>query len=273
MENRIYTINELMSLITESANEVKAKIGDGVQSSNKKENSKTYKETAKKVKNFDGGGEEDKHERKVYDKLDGNKTTLDYTTEGPVGSDFAEKVKAQAEGYTSTLEKKNGIEKNADFNDKTYQQFKKAGEEMQKNVEDKKKTGLTASKMPKDTFKKDNLYEGEKLTLIKFNKTTFLNEEQMLSRIPSDFKVEGKKIKVKDAGENEFIVEWKEGEANILSHENKKKLNESISKFQKLSGYKSKDYFKKSNNQTRLDESDKFNNILNITRVLTNKEE
>ena len=51
MENRIYTINELMSLITESANEVKAKIGDGVQSSNKKENSKTYKETAKKVKN------------------------------------------------------------------------------------------------------------------------------------------------------------------------------------------------------------------------------
>ena len=56
-------------------------------------------------------------------------------------------------------------------------------------------------------------------------------------------------------------------------NENKKKLNESISKFQKLSSYKSKDYFKKSNNQTRLDESDKFNNILNITRVLTNKEE
>jgi hypothetical protein len=90
----------------------------------------------------------------------------------------------------------------------------------------------------------------------------------MISRIPDDYKVDGKRFKVKDAGENEFIVEWAEGEANILSYENKKKLNESIEKFHKLSGYSSKDQFKSSTSQSRLNESNEFSKILDKARIM-----
>ena len=188
MTERVYTINELRKLITESANEFKAKIGDNVENDNKKENSKTYSDIKKSVKEFDGGGNEDKHERNVPKKEDGNRTTLDYSMEGDAGKDFRDKVKAQAEGYTSTLEKNNKIEKIGDFNDKTYQQFKTAGKEMAKNVEDLKKRGLTASKAPDNTFKKDNMYESKKLSVLNFKNTTFINENQMISKIPDDYK-------------------------------------------------------------------------------------
>jgi hypothetical protein len=267
MTERNYTINELKTLISESANEIRK----GIQTNNKQENQKYYKETSKKIKNFDGGGEEDKHEHKVYDKLDGNKTTLDYSTEGPVGKNFIDKVKAQAEGYTSTLEKNNKIEKNAEFNDKTYKQFKKAGKEMAKNIKGIKKRGLTASKAPEETFEKNGLYENQ-IPYIHFKNKTFINEAQMISSIPDKYKVEGNKFKVKDAGCNEFIVEWKDEEANILFHENKKKLNETISSFQKLINYKSKDFFKTSNPQSRLNESTEVNKILNNIRIINNKD-
>ena len=271
MNERVYTINEIKNLISESVNEIKGKIGDKVESSNKKENNKTYKDAKKRAKDFDGGGEEDKKERNLPDKLDGNKTTLDYALDGDPGSDYKNKIKAQAEGYTSTLEKENNIEKVGDFNDKNYQQFKKAGKEMAKNVEAAKKAGLTASKAPEGTFKKDSMYESNKISVLNFKNTTFINESQMVSRIPDDYKVDGKRFKMKDAAENEFIVEWAEGEAKILYHENKKKLNETMEKFHKLIDYKSKKQFTTSTSQSRINENNNFNTILNKVRIISEK--
>ena len=273
MAERIYTIQELKNLITESASEFKAKIGNNVDSVNKKENKKNYSDTKKNIKEFDGGGDEMKPNTKTPKKEDGNRTTLDYNTEGEVGEDFKKKVKAQAEGYTSTLEKNNGIEKCGEFSDKSYKQFAQAGKEMADNVESLKKRGLTASKAPEGTFKKNNMYESKKISVLNFKKTTFINEAQMVASIPDDYKVNGKRFKVKDAGENEFIVEWTDNEANILSYENKKKLNESVSKFHKLTGYNSKQYFKKTTNQSRLNENNEFNNILNKARIIAEKKE
>lgn len=272
MDERIYTINELKTLISESASEFKAKIGDGVNSGNKKENEKTYSDAKKKVKNFDGGGDEYKENRKLSDKVDGNKTTLDYANDAPLSDDMKKRIKAQAEGYTSELEKNNKIEKCAEFSDKTYKQFKKAGTEMAKNKVMAKKAGLTARELPDSAFEKETLYkESKKISVLNFKNTTFLNESHMISRIPDEYKVEGKRFKVKDSGENEFIVEWKEGEANILSYENKKKLNESVNKFHKLIGYNSKQQFKTSTNQTRLNESGEFAKILNKAREIAEK--
>ena len=114
MNERIYTINELKTLISESASEFKAKVGDNVNSENKKENNKAYKDADEKNKKLGGG--KSKKSVKLDDKIDGNKTTLDYSLEANCGDNFREKVKAQAEGYTSTLEKNNKIEKVADFN-------------------------------------------------------------------------------------------------------------------------------------------------------------
>jgi hypothetical protein len=274
MEERTYTINELRTLINESSSDFKAKVADGVNSTNKKENEKTYKDAKQKVKSFDGGGDELKQERKVYDKIDGNKTTLDYSIDGELSDKQKDTIKAQAEGYTSTLEKNNGIEKSAEFSDASYKQFKKAGKEMAKNKVDAKKAGLTARELPKSAFEKEDLYkESKKISVLNFKNTTFINESHMISRIPDDYKTEGNRFKVKDAGSNEFIVEWKEGEANILSYENKKKLNESIEKFHKLTGYSSKEQFKNSTSKSRLNEGNEFNNILNKTRELIKKKE
>lgn len=274
MEERTYTINELRTLINESSSNFKAKVADGVNSTNKKESDKTYKDTKKKIKSFDGGGDELKQNRIVYDKVDGNKTTLDYEIDGEIPNEYKERVKAQAEGYTSTLEKKNGIGKGGEFSDKSYKQFKKAGEEMAKNKVDAKKAGLTARELPKSAFEKEKLYkESKKISVLNFKNTTFLNESHMISRIPDEYKTDGNTFKVRDAGCNEFIVEWKEGEANILSYENKKKLNESIEKFHKLIGYNSKEVFKNSTSKSRLNEGNEFNNILNKTRSLIKKKE
>lgn len=272
MAERIYTIDELKQLISESASDFKAKIGDGVTSSNKKENEKANKDAMKKVKEFDGGGDEIVEDRELPEKLDGNKTTLDSALDNNPGTNFTDKVKAQAEGYTSTIEKNNGIEKNAEFSDKTYKQFKKAGEEIASNIEDVKKRGLTARCAPEDTFKKNSLYgESKKISVLNFKNTTFLNESQMISRIPDEYKFDGNRFKVKDANQNEFIVEWVDGEASILSYENKTKLNESIEKFKKLSGYNSKNFFKTSSNQSRLNESNEFNKILDKARIISEK--
>ena len=269
MKERIYyTIDDLRKLIKESANEIKPVIGNGVNSVNKKENSEVYKSAKKKVKDFDGGGDEMKPERKLNDKVDGNKTTLDYEYDGMVDDNFRDKVKAQAEGYTSTIEKKNKIEKTGDFSDETYKQFKKAGKEMMKNKVDAKKAGLTARELPDSAFKKENVYESKKITVLNFKSTEFLNESQMISRIPDEYKVDGKRLKIKDSVENEFIVEWNEGEANILSYENKRKLNESMDKFHKLSGYNSAQQFKKMSNVGRINENNEFNKILDKTRSI-----
>lgn len=274
METRTYTINELKTLINESSNDFKAKVADGVNTTNKRENKKAYKDAKQKVKSFDGGGNELKSNRKNYDKLDGNKTTLDYSIDGELSSEQKDRIKAQAEGYTSTLEKNNGIEKVGDFSDASYKQFKKSGKEMAKNKVDAKKTGLTARELPKSAFEKEDLYkESKKISVLNFKNTTFLNESHMISRIPDDYKTEGKRFKVKDADYNEFIVEWKENEANILSYENKKKLNESIEKFHKLSGYNSKNVFKNTTAKSRLNEGNEFNNILNKSREIIKKKE
>ena len=271
MIERTYTINELKTLIRESATEFKSKLGDGVEKENKKNNSASYKETEKRMEDFNGKTEK-KSKPVVNDKLDGNKSTLDYTMEGDPGDDYRDKIKAQAEGYTSTLEKNNKIEKCGEFSDKTYNMLKKAGKEMQNNIENMKKTGLTARELPKDTFKKENMYkESKNIKVLNFKNTTFLNEKQMIAKIPDHYKVEGNRFKVKDAGHNEFIVEWSDNEANILTYENKQKLNESIDKFKKLCFYKSQDQFKKSNTNSRLHESYEFVNILNKTREILDK--
>lgn len=269
MSERVYTINELKTLISESASEFKAKIGDSVAASNKKEHSNAVADAKAKAKKLDGG-KETKNSQPAYDKEDGNKTTLDYAMEANCGDNFRDKVKAQAEGYTSTLEKKNGIEKIGDFSDKTYKQFAKAGKEMADNKVEAKRSGLTARTLPKTAFEKEGLYkESKKISVLNFKNTTFLNEAQMITRIPDEYKTDGNRFKVKDAGANEFVVEWVDGEANILSYENKKKMNESIALFNKLTNYKSNNQFKKTTSQGRLNEGTEFTKILNNIRNIS----
>ena len=294
-----FKVSDLKRLVEASSNEFKAVIGPNVESEDKKNNGKAYKDAKKRAKDFDGGLSKEIGEEKVkYEKTDANKTTLDYTPDN-VSDDYEKRVHALAKGYNSIAEMENGIEKTGDFsnNENIYQGIKKCGQEMHKNEEDFKASGLQASKMPKKTFKKGEMYESKegvdmrniinslkeatstskptlkenaKLKTIFFKKTTFLNEEHMISRIPDEFKNECQQFKMKDKMGTEYIVEWRNNKAHVLLHENKSKLNETMNRIHNLSNYNSSNS-KKMTQQTRINENSSVNKMLNIIRTLDKK--
>ena len=298
MEQTI-SVKALKSLISEGSNEFKAKIGPNVESEDKKNNGKAYSDAKKRAKDYDGGLSKEVGEEKTkFEKTDGNKTLLDYTPEN-ASDEYKKRVHAQMKGYTSVAEMENGIEKCGDFsdNEQIYQGIKKSGKELHGNEEDFKASGLQANKMPRKTFVKGEMYESKegvdmrnmidtlkeasyipkpvlkenaKLKTVYFKKTTFLNEEHMTSRIPDEFKNEGEQFKMKDKNGTEYIVEWNNGKAEVLSYENKQKINETMEKFHHITNYKS--------NMTRTTTTDKnlqenvgVNRMLEIMRKMTNK--
>lgn len=301
---KVYTVGEIIQdLISESSNEFKPVLGPNVEKDNKEINGKAYKDAQEvadaqigKMKKTVG---EDKPK---YVKGDYNRTTLDYTMTN-VPQEYKDRVKAQVLGYNSELEMNNGIEKSGDFsgNKDIYDGIKKSGEEIHKKIVGAKQSGLVGRTMPKSDFEKEEMYEGanskegmEMLSSLKnfraklkeaedkrkeeninkpvkvvyFKKTSFLNEGYMKERIPDEFKCEGLKFKMKDKDGVEYLVEWANGEANILSRHNKKLIDEAKERYNRLSNYSSV-YSEKQSNQERINEStDEISRMLKIMRGL-----
>jgi hypothetical protein len=294
------TVKALKELIAESSNEFKAVLGAGVESENKSNNGKAYSDAKKRAKDYDGGLSKDVEIAK-YEKSDGNKTTLDYNPEN-ASEDYKKRVHAQVKGYSSVQEMENDIEKIGDFddNDKIYQELKKSGQEMHDNEESFKKTGLQANKMPKDTFKKEEMYESRdgfdmrnlintlkesssrieqkkeftakpSVKTVFFKKTSFLNEGHMISRIPDEFKNEGTQFKMKDKHGTEYLIEWYNGKANVINCEHKQKINETLTAYEKLSSYNGEEY-NTMNGKAKINEgSAEINRMLDIVRKITNE--
>ena len=295
------SVKALKRLVAESSNEFKAVLGPNVEKENKSNNGKAYSDAKKRAKDYDGGLA--KEEKKVkYEKTDGNKTTLDACPEN-APENYKKRVHAQVKGYTSEQEMNNGIEKQDDYsnNEEIYQAIKKSGQEMHDNEKSFKETGLQASKMPKDTFKKEEMYEsrdgfdmrnlietfkdrsavaaGKKVFLeqksvktVFFKKTSFLNEGHMVSRIPDEFKNEGTQFKMKDKHGTVYLVEWANGSANVISCNNKQRVDETLNAYEKLSSYKGEEY-NTSNGRARVNEdTNEISRMLNIVRNITNEE-
>ena len=294
-----YNVSDLKRLIAESSNEFKAVLGPNVEKENKSNNGKAYSDAKKRAKDYDGGLA--KEEKKVkYEKNDGNKTTLDACPENAPES-YKKRVHAQVKGYTSEQEMNNGIEKQDDYsnNEEIYQAIKKSGQEMHDNEQSFKETGLQASKMPKDTFKKEEMYESrdgfdmrnlinilkenshiektpvheqKSVKTVFFKKTSFLNEGHMVSRIPDEFKNEGTQFKMKDKHGTVYLVEWANGSANVISCNNKQRVDETLNAYEKLSSYKGEEY-NTSNGRARVNEdTNEISRMLNIVRNITNEE-
>ena len=95
----------------------------------------------------------------------------------------------------------------------------------------------------------------------------------MIKRIPDDYKVDGNKFLMKDSKGNEYLVECKKDalcesfvHVNVIEYNcGKQVLDEALAKFNHLSGYKSSEYNTKTE---QLTESEKYNDMLNITRKL-----
>lgn len=276
MKTLTYKVSDIRSMIEESSNEFKAKLGPGVESGNKTNNGKAYKDAEKRAKDYDGGLA-DSIEKAKYDKTkegdDENRTTLDYEVDN-VDQKYKDRIKAQAEGYTSVAEKENGIEKQGDFegNKQIFKAITDDADKFKEKMQRARESGLAARTYPKSTFEHDSLYENKNIKTAFFKKTTFLTEGHMMSRIPDEFKVEENIFRMKDKTGNEYILEWKNGRGEIIGHKNKQGMDESIDRMKALYGYSAKDYYKNTTASSRLNEENEgFTNTLDRARKIINK--
>lgn len=263
-----FSVSDLRALISESSNEFKEKLGDGVRSGNKENNGKAYKDAKKRAKDYDGGLEDEVLEKKPkYDKTqDDNKTTLDYNPTN-ASKEYKDRVKAQAKGYTSVKEMNNGIEKSGDFsdNENIYNGIKKSYDDYDKARIDMNTSGLQSREWDKKIFDRENMFEGKNIKTIRFKKTTFLTENHMISRIPDEFKKEGSTFIMEDKTGNKYCIEWSDNRANIIGHDNKYGINESINRMKELMGYKQGD--SKTDRNIRCNENfDAFRGMLDKVR-------
>jgi hypothetical protein len=296
---KTYKVSDIKRLISESSSEFKAVLGPNVESEDKKNNGKAYSDAKKRAKDYDGGLS-DKKDKKEYTKLDANKTTLDYTPEN-VSDEYKERVHAQVKGYSSVQEMENDIEKQDDYsnNENIYQGIKKCGEKMHNDEEEFKTSGLQARELPKEIYKKQEMYESKdgfdmrnlidslktksailegKKTFVEqksvktayFKKTSFLNEGHMISRIPDEFKNEGTQFKMKDKHGTEYLIEWSNNKANVLTRNHKQKIDETLNAYEKLSSYKGEEYNSMSGKARINEDSAEINRMLDIVRKITN---
>ena len=293
------SVKALKRLIAESSNEFKAVLGPNVEKENKSNNGKAYSDAKKRAKDYDGGLAKEEKKAK-YEKMDRNRTTLGYTPEN-ASDEYKKRVKANVKGFNSVQEMENNIEKQDDYsnNENIYNGITEFEKEMHDNEQSFKETGLQASKMPKDTFKKEEMYESrdgfdmrnlinilkenshiektpvheqKSVKTVFFKKTSFLNEGHMVSRIPDEFKNEGTQFKMKDKHGTVYLVEWANGSANVISCNNKQRVDETLNAYEKLSSYKGEEY-NTSNGRARVNEdTNEISRMLNIVRNITNEE-
>lgn len=277
MSTIVYKVGELKQLIRESTNEFSPVKGPNVDTDNKRNNEKSYKDAEKAAKDFDGGLKPEK-KGTLPDKVDGNRTTLDYNPRTTPDQSFRDKVDAQSKGYTSKLEEDNGIEKGGaefDKEGKIAKTFKDANDKAIEVKHALATSGIQGHNMKDENPKKKTMYESApKAKRLLFKHTKFLNEGQMLTRIPEEYKVDGQKIFMKDCAGNEYIVECSKSEktgiveTNVVGFKNEKLLDEQISRMEQLFNYKHETEFAPSTPKERVEESQSFQNMMDLARDL-----
>ena len=272
-------VGELRSIIKESSREFKARMGKNVESDNKKNSEQSYKESRKRAENFDGAILDEEPKKKEIDRSDDmNRTTLGYTPSN-MTPEMAKRFKAQADGYTSVEQAEKGPkDHNAEMGDgRIYNSIKNNETEKQKAKDEIQHSGLVSSKIKdNDEKKKGGMFESKtpKTKRLIFKKTTFVNENQMLSRIPEEYKIDGQKIYMKDSKDNEYIVEFSQSkrtgllETYVIGFNNQRVLNEQVDRIHKLFEYDS--VKAKGNTSTTLKESakDNFSSMFDTIRKM-----
>lgn len=278
-----YTFGDLKRVIKESTNEFKPKMGVNVIRDNAKSNVKAVKDIEKEVKEYDGG---------LTNEVDYNRTTLDAEFADEPGEAYIARVKAQANGFPSVENEKNSKIKDEnqglDFsgNERLYDDLKKRNAEFTKREVERAHAGLKSHNMPKKDFENPNMFkenkdsdmtDNKKMKKLYFKHTKFLSESQMIKKIPDEYKVDGNKFIMKDASNNEYLVEWtvdskfNYGEAKVLHHINKEQLNEDMKRIKDMFNYKSSDVFQTTNAQSRLNEEKKLGSFIDEVRKIDTK--
>ena len=272
-----YNVGELRRLVKESVtNEFKPVLGKNVASDDKKNSQETYKEAEKRAKDYDGGLA--KVEKKpLQPRMSGNKTTLDYDYDAPPSDQFDERVEAQVNGYSSPLEKNNGIEKSGDYegNKRFYDNERETAKIYDTNRENIRTSGLVSKELKeKDPeYGKVNSALKENRTPVKrltFKHTCFFNESQIFNKIPEDFKKDGNIFIVRDAKSDEYLVEWcvnekqNLSEGRIIKQRNLKEASTQLDRMMQLFEYKQGS----GNGKNRVDEDSSVKDTLAAARKI-----
>ena len=284
MLSKRYTFSELNKILMESHNEFNPRIGDKVESEDKKNNEKAVDDIMKQSKEFDGGITDKKKNTNKEDVQDFNKTTLDVNFASEPGDAYKERVKAQVHGFPSVDNEKNSkIEEendSLDFNGNKdfYDAQKKKAEEIGQAETDIKHAGLKARELPKENFKNDTLFkENKTMKRLHFKNTVFLSEAQMLKKIPDEFKSADGRFIMKDASGTEYLVECsyspelKYGKLKVINKSNKEQINEQLDRMRQLFDYNSSSYMGGTTSVSRKTESNGLSEMIDRVKQIEKK--
>lgn len=284
MLSKRYTFSELNEILMESHNEFNPRIGDKVESEDKKNNEKAVDDIMKQSKEFDGGITDKKKNTNKEDVQDFNKTTLDVNFASEPGDAYKERVKAQVHGFPSADNEKNSkIEEendSLDFNGNKdfYDAQKKKAEEIGQAETDIKHAGLKARELPKENFKNDTLFkENKTMKRLHFKNTVFLSEAQMLKKIPEEFKSADGRFIMKDASGTEYLVECsyspelKYGKLKVINKSNKEQINEQLDRMRQLFDYNSSSYMGGTTSVSRKTESNGLSEMIDRVKQIEKK--
>lgn len=265
MRNRRYSVGEMRKVIMESANEFKPVMGKNVEKDNKKNNEQAYKDSTARASKYDGGVKSNKKEITYPQSDNKGMQDLEYTN---MSKEFAERVKSQTKGYLTPEEEK--TRKKEGYGNAEVHDMKGMGDRakaFKKAKDTASEIGVTAQHLdPKsiEELTKTIYNESKKISRLNFKNTVFLTENHMLSKVPDDYKTEGKKFIMKDMENKEYIVEW-HNETDPVVINRTKVINEH-NRIKELFQYKSGET--KTTAQSRLNEEVKVNEMLNKVKTL-----
>ena len=276
MLSKRYTFGELNRILMESHNEFNPKIGDKVESEDKKNNEKAVDDIMKQSKEFDGGITDKKKNTNKEDIQDFNKTTLDVEFASEPGEAYRDRVKAQVHGFPSADNEKNSKikedNKSLDFegNEKFYDAQKKKSEEISDKEAELKHAGLKARELPKEDFKNDTLFkENKTMKRLHFKNTVFLSEAQMLKKVPEEYRTSDGRFIMKDASGTEYLVEcsynkeFNHGKLTVVNKTNKEQINEQLDRMRELFDYNSSSYMGGTTSSSRKTETQGLSEMIN----------
>jgi hypothetical protein len=263
-------VGELRRVIKESQNEFKPVVfGDD---ETKKINDKAYSDIKKETEKYDGGvGKRNQKPGGGISATD-NKGMHDLTYDS-INKPFMDRTKSQMKGYVSKDAEdkhKNDEFGNATFdnNGKVYDAAKDHAKAAKQGKDTAAEIGLTGSKLNKKDIEDNDktMYENKKIKRLTF-KTQFISEGHMLSKIPDELKVEGKKFIMRDTADNEYLVEWNSKEPQVTKKVNMTLVNEQKDRIKQLWGYKSAEA-NISSPSFRIQENKEFSDMVNKAREL-----
>lgn len=275
-----YTISELLNEVSNTKQEFKAKIGNGVESSNKREQEKAVRDITKDAEKMDNPRRNQKDkELPAVEPNDYNKTTMDVRFEADAPQSYKDRVRAQALGYPSVQNmEKNDYATYLDFdgNKDFYNDRKKMSDHRNEIEKQERESGLKARLKTATDYSNKTMFENKdylpKKRLV-FKNTMFLSEAQVIKAVPEDYRIDENRFYMQDKTGTDYLVECKADpfgyvHVEVVNRLNKTEVNEELDKMRRLADYRYSDNNKKVKKLNSVEEMSE--SIKNFRELLNN---